>query len=153
MTLEYVFLYNYIYCRCFQPYRSEIDGGRFICKFLYLRDASHSHYADSDHLDPTQDSTEEFISLNQTLCAAVEAFQTMFLAEPIVPRPHEPSSESGCRENIARDNRPRPRYLLQHLFKALLLVVPRFVASTSRRQKSEACPFFFCFFLFGGELG
>ncbi|KAK0747562.1 hypothetical protein B0T21DRAFT_354606 [Apiosordaria backusii] len=123
MTPEYVFLHNYIYRRWVQPYRSEIEGGRFICEFFYLRDVVHSQYADSDHLDPTQDTIDEFISLNQALCAAIEAFRTLYLTEPIVPRARETSSERDNRELLIKDDEHQ-RYLLQHLFKALLLIVP-----------------------------
>ncbi|KAK4667366.1 hypothetical protein QC763_308585 [Podospora pseudopauciseta] len=118
----YTFLYNHIYRRWFNPYRTEIEGRCFLCKLLYLKDAYHTHYAESDHLDPTQDSIDEFISLNKALCAAVEAYPKLYLTEPIVRRKYETSNERGCRETIAREN-PTQRYVLQHLFKALLLIV------------------------------
>ncbi|KAK0674688.1 hypothetical protein QBC41DRAFT_309341 [Cercophora samala] len=123
MTPVHTFIHNYIYRRWFQPYRTEIEGWRFLCKFLYLKNARHTHHADSDHLDPTQDSIDEFVSLNRVLCSAVEAYPRLYLTEPIVQRPYETDGERFCREIMASNN-PTQRYVLQHLFKALLLIVP-----------------------------
>ncbi|KAK4202606.1 hypothetical protein QBC40DRAFT_150835, partial [Triangularia verruculosa] len=120
---QYVCLHNYIYRRWFRPYRSEIEGGRFLCKFFSLRDGLDSRYADSNHLDPTQDAIDEFVSLNRALCGAIEAFPTLYLTEPLVPRKHESNTERGYRKFLI-ENKTQQRYLLQHLFKALLMIIP-----------------------------
>lgn len=102
--LLWMVLHNYIYRRWFRPYRSEIDFQRFICKLIYPPDLPF------DAATPTPPIVESIISLNQAICAGVEACRpTHEASREAIPYSSYPV---GCRA-----------YVLQPLFQALIMVI------------------------------
>lgn len=95
-------LHNYIYHRWFRPYRSEIDHGRFICKFIAPR------HLPNDDSPPTPSTIETIISLNRALCTTFEVCRLAH-DETLTARPFYDPAKDKC--------------LLQPLFKALLIVL------------------------------
>lgn len=96
-------LHNYIYRRWFRPYRSEIDHGRFICNFIYPHDLPFT---------PTLSLSDihDIVSLNQAICTKLETQRGVdvdHIGDYIWMTP-----------KTFRDN-----YILQPLFRALLIIV------------------------------
>ncbi|PNP58896.1 hypothetical protein THARTR1_01144 [Trichoderma harzianum] len=101
-----VVLHNYIYRRWFRPYRSEIDYNRFICKFIYPQPQD---YGETISLPMVHD----IISINQAICAKVEAQRSVFMEE---------YNSYGRFQFQPRGISPAC-YILQPLFRALLILV------------------------------
>ncbi|KAL5095164.1 hypothetical protein Trisim1_003774 [Trichoderma cf. simile WF8] len=102
-----VVLHNYIYRRWFRPYRSEIDHGRFICKFIYPHNLPE---------EPTTSmlTIRDIISLNQAFCNKFEAQRSIYAEERCSDtRWVESDYIDGCLDH----------HILQPLFRALLIVV------------------------------
>ncbi|GAB1312088.1 VPS9 domain-containing protein [Madurella fahalii] len=103
-----VVLHNYIYRRWFRPYRSELERGRFLCKFVTpvgLGDRGTGPFA-------TQPILDTFVAVNKAVCAQVERTQAEFSTLDL---------DSDYRWWDARGS--RQFYVLQPLFRALLVVV------------------------------
>lgn len=100
-----IVLHNYIYHRWFRPYRSEIDHGRFICKFITPQ------HLPNDGSPPTPSTIETIISLNKAFCSGFEACRLAY-DEGV-------AHETGCMM-ITKD---KSLHILQPLFKALLIVI------------------------------
>ncbi|KAL6813166.1 hypothetical protein GGI42DRAFT_165563 [Trichoderma sp. SZMC 28013] len=102
-----VVLHNYIYRRWFRPYRSEIDHGRFICKFIYPH-----HLPD----EPTTSmlTIRAIISLNQAICNKFEAQRSSYAEERC--------SDTRWVESDYIEG-SLDHHILHPLFQALLIVV------------------------------
>jgi hypothetical protein len=96
-----IVLHNYIYRRWFRPYRSELQFQRFICKVICPPDLPY------DAATPTPPIIESIISLNQAICAGVEARRPSYEAKL-----KEYTSPRGCRVHV-----------LQPLYQALIMVI------------------------------
>ncbi|PTB67409.1 hypothetical protein BBK36DRAFT_1167806 [Trichoderma citrinoviride] len=93
---------NYIYRRWFKPYRSEIEYGRFITKFIGLRDTD----------TPCAATLQRIVSLNGAVCAQIHELRKEY--DRVI------AGESARRLDIVKDHH---HYVLQPLFQALLLVL------------------------------
>ncbi|KAL7910245.1 hypothetical protein GGI35DRAFT_360492 [Trichoderma velutinum] len=102
-----VVLHNYIYRRWLCPYRSEIDYGRFICKFIYPHNLPD---------EPTTSllTIRDIISLNQSICTKFEAQRRVYAEERC--------SDTRWVESDYIEGSLDHR-ILQPLFQALLIVV------------------------------
>jgi hypothetical protein len=103
-----VVLHNYIYHRWFRPYRSELECGRFLCKFVTpaeLGDRGTGLFATPPILDT-------FVAVNKTVCTQVERIHAEFYTLEL-------DSDYRCCDADGG----RQFYVLQPLFQALLVVV------------------------------
>lgn len=103
-------LHNYIYRRWFRPYRSDIEASRFICKFITPSDMSNSS-------PPSKMTVNTLVSLNETICAQVEAHRRTF-AERLEQQPEFTRAE--WRASQIENN---GLYQVQPLFRALLIII------------------------------
>ncbi|KAM0446916.1 hypothetical protein ACHAO4_009067 [Trichoderma viride] len=106
-SLLFTVLHNYIYRRWFQPYQSEIEHQRFLCKFIAPRDLPNK-----GRITPV--SIQGIIWLHEAMCDEVESRRHHY--ENLRRRYSEPYAiltELPARPNL---------YALQPLFKALLMI-------------------------------
>ncbi|KAL7954521.1 hypothetical protein V8C34DRAFT_294133 [Trichoderma compactum] len=102
-----VVLHNYIYRRWFRPYRSEIDYGRFICKFIYPCPPAYE--------EPMPPPTiHDIITINQAICAKIEEQRSIFVEE------YNSHGRFAITPTVGKSP---AQYILQPLFRALLIVV------------------------------
>lgn len=106
-SLLFTALHNYIYRRWFQPYQSEIEHQRFLCKFIAPRDLPKN-----GRITPV--SIQGILWLHEAMCDEVESRRHHY--ENLYRRYSEPYAlltELPARPNL---------YVLQPLFKALLMI-------------------------------
>ncbi|KAL7925001.1 hypothetical protein ACQKWADRAFT_330612 [Trichoderma austrokoningii] len=106
-SLLYTVLHNYVYGRWFQPYQSEIEHQRFLCKFIAPRDLPNK-----GRVSPV--SLQGILWLHEAMCDEVDS-----------RRRHYENLYRSYREPYAllTELPARPAlYVLQPLFKALVII-------------------------------
>ncbi|KAF7561540.1 hypothetical protein G7046_g2600 [Stylonectria norvegica] len=101
-------LHNYIYRRWFQPYRTDIEFDRFICKFISPKDIPN---------EPSlpHSKVENLVDLNKAICASVERHRAI-IEEQVA------TGESTFDSPIIFKTVDLKQFVLQPLFRALLVV-------------------------------
>ncbi|KAF3060314.1 hypothetical protein CFAM422_011472 [Trichoderma lentiforme] len=102
-------LHNYIYRRWFRSYRSEIDFMRFICKFVIPQDLP-------DDTTVSLSTVDTIISLNKAIIARFEA-------QRIGKVEKRAASQNLCSSSSWSDPVNLDPYILQPLFRALVIIV------------------------------
>lgn len=112
-------LHNYIYRRWFQPYQSEIECHRFLCKVITPPDLPYDS-------SPSKTTISSVVALNSVICAEVQARHQAY--DELVASGQE--IEGWLPEKL-NDHR---LHVLQPLFQALLVIV---CADSYRSENSK----------------
>ncbi|KAF4509614.1 hypothetical protein G6O67_003766 [Ophiocordyceps sinensis] len=111
MALFTTILHIYIYRRWFRPYRSDIEGDRFICKFIIPRDLP-------DNSPTSQSNIDALLYLHGDLCTQVESCHSIY-DQQLARTDDDISFQERLRLLTIRNHK---FYVLQPLFRALLVV-------------------------------